>query len=187
MSLIRRALAHLAAVGAVAIALPAKAQLHGDSGAFVIRLGRDTLKVERFVLRDGLLRSESIRRGAGVELQRVNAMLHADGSVARAETRLYPWPVDSAARPSGGSLVYVQGDSTVIELGLPPAVRRLAYPGRGHIFNLGVNPFIFAWYVTVAAHAPAHMGDTLLKQHMAGPLGVRRLAIRRVAPDWVTA
>ena len=116
MPIISRAVVAVATMAGIATAaLPARAQLRADSGTFVVRLGRDTLKVERFVLRDGVLRSESVRRGAGVELQRVDATLNADGSVARAEAWLYSWPVDPVARPSGGALIYVQGDSTIIE------------------------------------------------------------------------
>ena len=175
------------AVATLAPTLTATAQQPTDSGAFVIRLGRDTLKVERFVFRDGVLRSESIRRGAGVELQHVDMMLNTDGSIARVQTRIYPWPLDSAERPSGGSVAYVDGDSTILELGLPPTVRRVAYPGRGQIFNLVANPFIFSLYVALAAHAPARVGDTLMRQHMASTLGVRPLTVRRAAPELVTA
>lgn len=166
---------------------PTGAQLPADSGAFVLRLGRDTLKVERFLLRDGVLRSESVRRGAGAEIQQVDAMLNADGSVARVQVRLYNWPPDSPARPIAGSLAYVEGDSTILEVGFPPTARRLTYPGRGHIFSLGASPFIFAWYVVVAARAPSRVGDSLAGMHMTSTLGARPLTIRRVAPDWVTA
>lgn len=187
MAFVPRFVVLLVAVATLAPALPVKAQLGADSGAFVIRLGRDTLKVERFVFRDGVLRSESVRRSTGVELQRVDVMLNTDGSIARVQTRLYDWPVDSAEPPSGGSLAYVEGDSTILEFGLPPRVQRVAYPGRGQIMNLGVSPFIFALYVPLAAHAPARVGDTLARQHMASTLGVRPLTVRRASPDLVTA
>lgn len=164
----------------------AGAQIPADSGTFVMRLGRDTLKVERFVFRDGVLRSESVRRGAGVELQVVDALLDRDGSIARVQMRLYDWPIDSAARPSGGSLAYVDGDSTILELGLPPNVQRSAYPGRGHVLSLGVYPFVFALYVPLAAHAPARIGDTLVLQQMTSTVGLQRLTVRRAAPDLVT-
>ena len=188
MPIISRAVVAVATMAGIATAaLPARAQLRADSGTFVVRLGRDTLKVERFVLRDGVLRSESVRRGAGVELQRVDATLNADGSVARAEAWLYSWPVDPVARPSGGALIYVQGDSTIIELGLRPAAQRVAYLGRGQIFNIAVNPFPFLWYVGRAAYAPARTGDSVAGQHMASTLGVWPLITRRIAANWVTA
>jgi hypothetical protein len=186
VSFIPRCVALLAGA-MLAPALPVKAQPRADSGAFVIRLGRDTLKVERFVFREGVLRSESIRRGAGVELQRVDMMLNNDGSIARVQTRIYAWPLDSAERPSGGSAAYVEGDSTILELGLPPRVQRIAYPGRGQILNLVANPFIFSLYIPLAAHAPARIGDTLMRQHMASTLGVRPLTVRRASPELVTA
>lgn len=158
-----------------------------DSGAFILRLGRDTLKVERFSLRNGELRTESIRRAAGVEFQRVDAILNPDGSVARATVRAYAWPVLPDARPTLSSEVYTKGDSTIIEAGFAPNARRWAFPGRGHVFNLGINPYIFSWFVTSAAYAPQRTGDSVLAQHMAGSLGMRPFTIRRVAPDWVTA
>jgi hypothetical protein len=167
--------------------VPVGAQIPADSGAFVMRLGRDTLKVERFVFRDGVLRSESVRRAAGVELQLVDAMLNTDGSIARVQTRLYDWPVDSAERPTDGSLAYVDGDSTILELGLPPNVQRAAYPGRAHILGLGVYPFVFALYVPLATYAPTRVGDTLVLQQMTSTVGLRRLTVRRAAPDLVTA
>jgi hypothetical protein len=165
----------------------AGAQIPADSGAIVMRLGRDTLKVERFVLRNGVLRSESVRRGTGVELQLVDAMLNSDGSIARIQTRLYEWPVDAAERPTGASLAYVDGDSTILEFGLPPDVRRVAYPGRAHLLSLGVYPFVFALYVPLAAHAPTGIGDTLVLQQVTGSVGLRRLTVRRVGLDLATA
>jgi hypothetical protein len=166
---------------------PAVGQLPADSGAFVVRLGRDTLKVERFVVRDRVIRSEAIRRGAGIELQQVDIVLNPDGSLAWGQMRIYNWPLDSAARPIGGSQVYVQGDSTILEFGLPPSARRIAYQGRGNIFNVTVQPFMFALYAAIAAHAPATVGDSVVSQHMASTLGVRKLVVKRASADIVTA
>src|SRR5688500_4622587 len=110
------------------------AQLPADSGAYVVRLGRDTLKIERFVKRDNALRSESVRRGDGVEQQYVDMIFDAEGFLASAQVRTYKWPVEPGAKPVAGSNVYVKGDSTILELGLAPNVRRVAYAGRGNIF-----------------------------------------------------
>src|SRR5688500_20392172 len=96
------------------------AQHAADSGAYVIRLGRDTLKIERFVKRDNVLRSESVRRGEGVEQQYVDMIFDTEGYLASAQVRTYKWPVEPGAKPIAGSNVYVKGDSTILELGLAP-------------------------------------------------------------------
>lgn len=166
---------------------PAEAQLPADSGALIVRLGRDTLKVERFVIRDRVIRSESIRRGAEVELQQVDMVLAPDGSLAWGQMRIYKWPLEPMARPIAGSQVYVDGDSTILELTLPPVTRRVAYAGRGNIFNVAAQPFMFTLYAAIAAHAPASVGDSVLSQHMASTLGVRKLVVKRAAADLVTA
>lgn len=176
----------------IAILVPAvsavsHAQLPADSGAYVVRLGRDTLKIERFVQRDNVLRSESVRRGEGVEQQYVDMIFDAEGYLASAQVRTYKWPVEPGAKPIAGSNVYVKGDSTILELGLAPNVRRVVYAGRGNIFNIGANPFIFTLYTAIAANAPRTTGDSAVSQHMASTLGVRPLVIKRVSPDLVTA
>jgi hypothetical protein len=165
----------------------AHAQLPADSGAYVVRLGRDTLKIERFVKRDNVIRSESVRRGEGVEQQNVDMIFDSQGYLASAQVRTYKWPVEPGAKPIAGSNVYVKGDSTVLELGLAPNARRVVYAGRGNIFNIGANPFIFTQYTAIAAHAPRTTGDSSVSQHMASILGVRPLVIKRVSPDLVTA
>lgn len=166
---------------------PASAQLPADSGALIVRLGRDTLKVERFVIRDRVIRSESIRRGSAVELQQVDMVLAPDGSLAWGQMRIYKWPLEPMARPTAGSQVYVQGDSTILELTLPPVTRRVAYAGRGNIFNVAAQPFMFTLYAAIAAHAPSSVGDSVISQHMASTLGVRKLVVKRAAADLVTA
>ena len=163
------------------------AQLPADSGAYVVRLGRDTLKIERFVKRDNALRSESVRRGDGVEQQYVDMIFDAEGYLASAQVRTYKWPMEPGAKPIAGSNVYVKGDSTILELGLAPNVRRVVYAGRGNFFNIGANPVIFTLYTAIAAKAPRATGDSSVSQHMASTLGVRPLVIKRVSPDLVTA
>jgi hypothetical protein len=73
------------------------AQLPADSGAYVVRLGRDTLKIERFVKRDNVIRSESVRRGEGVEEQHVDMIFDSEGYLASAQVRTYKWPVEPGA------------------------------------------------------------------------------------------
>lgn len=60
------------AILAAAVSAVSHAQLPADSGAYVVRIGRDTVKIERFVKRDNVIRSESVRRGEGVEQQYVD-------------------------------------------------------------------------------------------------------------------
>src|SRR5688572_12493201 len=175
------------AILAAAVSTVSQAQLPADSGAYIVRIGRDTLKIERFVKRDNALRSESVRRGEGVEQQYVDMIFDREGYLASAQVRTYKWPIEPGAKPIAGSNVYVKGDSTVLELGLPPNARRVVYAGRGNIFNIGANPFIFTLYTAIAANAPRTTGDSAVSQHMASTLGVRPLIIKRVSPDLVTA
>lgn len=165
----------------------AAAQLPADSGAFVVRIGHDTIKVERYVLRNGWLISESVRRGTSVQIQRFEARLNSDGSIASAHAHVFPWPATATATPVTGSSIYYRGDSTFLELGLPPATRRATYPGRAHVINIAVDPFVFALYAGIGAYAPRATGDSVRSQHFASTLGARPLTIRRESPELVTA
>lgn len=163
------------------------AQVPRDSGAVVVRIGHDTIKVERYVLRNGWLISESVRRGTSVQIQRFEARLNSDGSIASAHAHVFPWPATATATPVSGSSIYYRGDSTFLELGLPPATRRATYAGRGQVFNIAVDPFVFALYAAIGAYAPRTVGDSSRSQHLASTLGVRPLTIRRESPELVTA
>lgn len=175
------------AILAAAVSAVSHAQLPADSGAYVVRIGRDTVKIERFVKRDNVIRSESVRRGEGVDQQHVDMIFDPEGYLASAQVRTYKWPVQPGARPIGGSSVYVKGDSMILELGIAPNARRVAYAGRGDIFNIGADPFIFTMYTAIASKAPRTTGDSSVSQHMAATIGVRPLVIKRVSPDLVTA
>jgi len=78
-------------------------------------------------------------------------------------------------------------DSTIVEQGIGPNVKRIAMPGHAQIFNgVAVNPFIAASYVAVASRAPAKVGDSVVMEHIIPSLGWRRLVMRRTAPDTLT-
>ncbi len=155
-----------------------------DSGAFVLRIGRDTLKVERFVLDGNHLRSESVWRGGVVEYQTFDATLNDDASVKHAELRVYAWPGDSAAPPTARVTISTTADSTIIEQGIAHNVKRTAMPGHAQIFNgVAIIPFIAASYVAVAFRGPVRVGDSVVMEHIIPSLGWRRLVMTRLAPD----
>lgn len=158
-----------------------------DSGAFVVRIGTDTVKVERFWMREGLLLSESVRRGRTVEIQRFEARLGADGNFDYAKALVYAWPMNPLARPTRVSTLIGYADSTVLEMGPPMAPEwRVSYPGRGSLVNLALAPFAFVQYAAVAAYAPPALGSRQ-SGHLVSTLGHRPLTITRESAGLVTS
>lgn len=131
-----------------AAASPVAAQAAADSGTFLIRLGHDTVAVERYVRRGDTLHAVSVTRSPSTVVRAYTAVFGPDGHVARfaagrADQTLAPAPVEPAgAVPLAGQFwapyqIAVQqarasgGDSVALVLAagqqrIPVVVRRTA-------------------------------------------------------------
>lgn len=67
-------------------------QVTPDTGFFVVRMGTDTLAVERYVRRGNRLQGELVVRSPQTALRRYDATLRADGSIQRFEASFMPAP-----------------------------------------------------------------------------------------------
>lgn len=138
----------VACVIGLVTAASADAQEPADSGTFLVRLGHDTVAVERYVRRGDTLRAVSVTRSPSTVVRAYTAVFGPDGRVARfatgrADQTLAPAPVEPAgAVPLAGQFwapyqVAVQqaradgGDSVALVLAagqerIPVVVRRTA-------------------------------------------------------------
>lgn len=157
-----------------------------DSGAFVIHIGRDTLKYERFVIHGNHLHSEAVRRGAGIEYQIVDEILNDDGSVRRADMRVLPWPRAPEALPVYTSTVTIAGDSSIVVQGDRENTARLSFPGVSDLYNgVGINPIAAVAFSGFPLIAPAKLGDSMIAGQVQTVFGRRPLVVQRVAPHLI--
>ncbi len=165
------------------LASPALTQAAPDTSAYVLRIGRDTSHAQ-IIVRDGSSVSvHAVRRIPAVREVRMEATLHADGTILRMEeTAWEPFAGENAA-PVARSATRVQGDSTIVEVETAAGARRFAFEGRAHIASaldlVGILPL-------VAASAPATPGDSIVSSQFAFTLGTRPLVIRRESAERVS-
>jgi hypothetical protein len=128
------------------LALPAAGQERADSGAFIVRLGRDTLSVERYVRSGDTLRVTSVARSPQTAVRQFAAVFGPGGEVrafatAREGDALQFRPVTGGAIPLAGGFytpfqlavqraMAAEADSVTIQLlsgqePLPIVVRRV--------------------------------------------------------------
>ncbi|MFI5213013.1 MAG: DUF2911 domain-containing protein [Gemmatimonadales bacterium] len=114
----------LAAVFGAASPAPAMAQ----GGAFVVRLGRDTIAVERFTRSATRLEGDVVYRQPRTTLRHYVVDLAADGHVTRAELAIRPGGSPESAPPQQRVVATFAHDSAVVEIRRDTAVitRRLA-------------------------------------------------------------
>jgi hypothetical protein len=77
--------------------MPVAAQVRPDSGGFVVRLGRDTIAVERWVISGNRLEAVGVSRTPNTTTRRLVATLAADGSVSAIGTSTGDAPPQPAA------------------------------------------------------------------------------------------
>lgn len=165
---------------AVATLAATAAAAQNESGAFVVRLGKDTIAVEQFTRSGNSLQGTFLGRPGQMIQWSYRADLGADGTV-----RQFSMTQDKSAAPNAPAQkrsVVFQGDSAVVTLtrGDSTRVLRLAAPG-------GAFPFInhsFALYELVARRARAAGGDSLRTAELSlganAPWGT---TVKRVGTD----
>ncbi|HET8649074.1 MAG TPA: DUF2911 domain-containing protein [Gemmatimonadales bacterium] len=92
-----------------AVAAPLAAQ-SAEQGAFITRLGQDTVAVERFTRDSGTIRGELIERVPRTRVTQYTAMLGPDGGIVRLDASVRA-PLDSSPRPLATVTLIMLGDS----------------------------------------------------------------------------
>lgn len=156
-----------------------------DRGVLIMRLGPDTLFVERFELGPGRLYVESVLRAPSVAFRTIDARLNPDGTLSSIALATF-----DPANPRGGhardsATVSFSADSTIYSFGLGTAKQFLRVPRRGDLVISLPGSFWFPNYLLLAARAPRIVGDSLVGT-MASRLGADRLVLKRVARDTLT-
>lgn len=160
-----------------AMATPALAQSPPDSGAFVSRLGADTLTIERFVSSASRLESEAVFRSPETGIARLTVQFGADGRAERAEVTVHAAP---DAPPTRGTVILFEGDSATVTTtqGGETRTRRVgAHPDAVPL----LNPF-YAPYDLILRRARAARGDSVVAHAVSGG-GVDAYVVRRTAAD----
>ncbi|MBI4410207.1 MAG: DUF2911 domain-containing protein [Gemmatimonadetes bacterium] len=109
----------------------AQGQPRPDSGAFIVRLGVDTISIERYVRTANRLEAEAVHRTPRTTLRRFALEWAADGSITRLESSVRAANAPADAAPTSKTVVTFSGDSAVFETTQgtnPPRTRKV--PGR---------------------------------------------------------
>ena len=155
-----------------------------DRGALVMRLGPDTLFVERFELKPGRLYVESVVRAPAVTFRTLDARLNSDGTLASIAVAIFDPTSPRASTARDSATVAFSADSTIYSFGLGAAKQFLRLPSRGDLVISLPGSFWFPNYLLLAARAPRIVGDSVVGT-MSSRLGADRLVMRRVARDTV--
>jgi hypothetical protein len=150
-----------------------------DSGAFVVRLGNDTLVLERFVRTPTRVLAEALIRSPATVLRRYDLRLDNAGGIRRYEAV----DVDIASNNMRRrELLIAVGDSAVqlVFLNDSVAERRFALPRQALPFlNLVQWPNEL---VVARAHT---VGDSIIMPYLSGASSTN-FVIHRISPDSVT-
>ena len=170
----RSCISILATVGALAV--PAAAQ----SGAFVTRIGRDTLAVERYQRTADRIDGEQVIRAPRTQHRIYSATLGANGAVQRFELTIHNLSGDGPAEQK--SSIQFQGDSAIVVLA-DGKTQRLAVPASSAPFLLNVYGLV----EYLAGRARAAGGDeyqtTGVSPNTNAPVAI---VLKRVGQDSMT-
>lgn len=109
--------------------LPLSAQMQPDSGYFVIRLGTDTLGIERYVRTADRLEVVSVQRSPRTAVREFTLLFDADGVLERVE--VLSRPADAAPAGATRSVITFPEDGTTIEATRPDGTRATRRVGFG--------------------------------------------------------
>ncbi len=153
-----------------------------ERGVLTLRLGPDTMFVERFELSRNRLYVESVVRTPRVVFRTIDAPLNSDGSFAAMRIATFDAanPRSGAARDS--ATITFSNDSTFYDLGIGERKQSLRLPGRASYILSFPGNVTFANHVILAERAQRLPGDSLTGT-MATRLGPYPLLVKRVARD----
>jgi len=156
-----------------------------DRGVLLLRLGPDTLFVERFERTPRRIYVESVLRAPSVAFRTIDAGLNPDGTLSSIAVAIFDPTNPRSGIVRDSATVSFTADSTVYTLGIGAAKQFLRFPGRGDLIISLPGSFWFPNYLLLAERAPRVPGDSVLGT-MTSRLGADRLVMKRVAPDTVT-
>ena len=182
------AVASASLICAGVVSAQAKAKAKGKTvppvaGAFIVRLGNDTVAVEQFVKSADKLEGDIVLRSPTTRVVHYVAQLGADGSITRMETAVRPgnaWPSSS---PTQTSTLVWSGDTAVVATTRNDSTNTLriaAAPG-----TIPYTGNSFALYELAVRKAMAAKDSALFTLLPVGSRNPFPLSARRVGRDTV--
>jgi hypothetical protein len=172
----------LAAVLTLAAAAPALAQGRPESAAFVVRLGTDTISVERFTRTATRLEGELATRSPRTVYRRYAADLGLNGSVTRFEVTIPRPGAPADAPPLQSAVASFTGDSIRLDVRRGDSVQTLSVA-----VGLGAIPLLngaFGPYELLTVRAlQARRDSTAVPTYLVGATAPFTVMLRRLGRD----
>lgn len=173
--------AALAAALAAAPATPLGAQDRAESAAFVVRLGTDTLSVERFRRSASRLEGELVTRSPRTSVRRYVADLGRDGAVMRLEVAILPPGAPAGAPPLQRTVASFAGESIRVEVvGVSEQASAVAAPAGAALLLGGA----FAPYELVTMRwRRLRLDSAVVPAYVVGARAAQSVALTRLGRD----
>src|SRR5688572_21518877 len=163
----------LIALVTLAFAPSLHAQQQPDSGSFFVRLGRDTIAVERYAHTKSQLIAEALLRTPVTRHLKLTVTFKEDGTLSWWEVVNSPVPGTGETGPVTRGLVTITGDSATVDLavgGNRRPLRKIA----AHPAMMPLQIPFYSTYQVALQRARANPSDTLLNMLAANaPLSYR--------------
>ncbi len=168
----------------LAVTLLARVALAAQSGAFIVRLGQDTLAVERYTRSPELLQGEQVLRSPVTVHRIYRAVLAPDGTVKSFELITHNIGGGPGPAETRGTIEF-RGDSAIVQ-----APRRDSVVTTRMATGPGAVPYVGQTYGLVelmAVRARAAGADSVALQGVQiGPQQPTAITVRRVGRDSAT-
>jgi hypothetical protein len=163
------------------VSITASAAAQGpETGAFLSRLGRDTVALERFSRTAATLSGELLGRSPRTTVRRYTVTFGPNGGVTRMEVALYRPGPDSAAVTR--DVTTISGDSARVSR--HRAAGDTAFTVALPAGTIPVGPGYYALYDQISRQAhPAERDSVVLTVYPAGSPATTRYVVKRLGPD----
>ncbi|MGE5090727.1 MAG: DUF2911 domain-containing protein [Bacillota bacterium] len=132
-----------------------------ERGGFIVRLGNDTVAVERFSRTRTQLEGDVVSRSPRTTIVHYVATLGPTGRITRFESAMHAGATGLAGAPLQSSVVTMVGDTAVVELhGGARGERTMKVPVRPGAVPM--PPLTFAFYEQMVRQARAEKKDSML-------------------------
>lgn len=175
----------LAAIVSACVPAQQNAVPRTDRGALILRLGPDTLFVERFELSRNRLYVESAVRSPAALFRTLDAVLNDDGTFKSIAVATFDAADPRSREALDSATIAFSPDSTIYAFGIGEGKEFLRLAGRGDLVISIPGSYWFSNHVLLAARAPHRVGYSM-SGRMTSRHGADPLVVKRVAPDTVT-
>jgi hypothetical protein len=179
-----RRLVLLLPLAAALTAAPARAQSRPERAAFIVRLGTDTLSVERFTRSATRLEGEIVGRSPRTSLRRYVADFAPSGGLIRFEVVTLRVGAPADAPPLARAVAVVGADSIRVEVRRGDSVQTSAIAATAGLLPTMSN--VFGPYELLAVRARAARGDSVaLAAYGMGGRATSVVTVTRLGRDSV--